>query len=116
MPAGLGMFPLGPPFHRRVNQRLYFPPQVGLGLVLSLVTAGGPNLSWLKPFGIGLCIFYKTTLDWLVFALMSTLTKDEPELPRWIGWPAWVFSHFSQISHMLFLHSNTHQNLWNLLI
>ena len=26
-------------------------------------------------------------LDWLVFVLMSTLTKDEPELPRWIGRP-----------------------------
>ena len=52
-----------------------------------MVTAGGPNLSWLKPFGIGLCILYKTTLGLLVFALMSTLTKDEPELPRWIGRP-----------------------------
>jgi hypothetical protein len=30
--AGLGLSPLGPPFHRCVNQRLYFPPQVGLGL------------------------------------------------------------------------------------
>ena len=45
-------------------------------------------MSWLKPFGLGLCILYKTTMDWLVFALMSTLTKNEPELPRWIGWPA----------------------------
>ena len=31
-PAGLGLSPLGPPFHRRVNQCLYFPPQFGLGL------------------------------------------------------------------------------------
>ena len=50
-------------------------------LVLSLVTVGGPNLSWLKSFGLSLCILYKTTLDWLVFALMSTLAKDEPEMP-----------------------------------
>ena len=48
---------------------------------MSLVIAGGPNLSWLKPFDLGLCILYKTTLDLLVFALMSSLTKDEPELP-----------------------------------
>ena len=27
-----GVVPLGSPFHQRVNQRLYFPPQVGLGL------------------------------------------------------------------------------------
>jgi hypothetical protein len=27
-------------------------------------------------------------LDWLVFVLMSTLTKNEPELPMWIGRPA----------------------------
>ena len=47
---------------------------------MSLVIVGGPNLSWLKPFGLGLCILYKTMLDLLVFALMSTLTKDEPEL------------------------------------
>ena len=51
-----------------------------LDLVLSLLIAGGPNLSWLKPFGLGLCILYKTTLGLLVFALMSTLTKDDPEL------------------------------------
>ena len=44
-------------------------------------------MSWLKTFGLGLCILYKTALDWLVFALMSTLAKDEPELPRWIGRP-----------------------------
>ena len=50
-------------------------------LVLSLVAADRPNLLWLKPFGLGLCILYETTLDLLVFALMSTLAKDEPELP-----------------------------------
>ena len=49
-------------------------------LVLSLVAVGGPNLSLLKPFSLGLCILYKTTLDLLIFALMSTLTKDDPEL------------------------------------
>ena len=50
-------------------------------LVLSLLTTGGPILSWLKPFDLGLCILYETTLDWLVFALMSTLTKDEHQTP-----------------------------------
>ena len=50
-------------------------------LFLSLVTSGGPILSWLKPFGLGLCILYKTTLGLLIFALMSTLAKDEIELP-----------------------------------
>ena len=29
---GPGVVPLGSPFHQRVNQHLYFPPQVGLGL------------------------------------------------------------------------------------
>ena len=54
-------------------------------LVLILVTAGGPILSWLKPFNLGLCILYETTLDWLACALMSTLTKDEHEIPWGIG-------------------------------
>ena len=54
-----------------------------------MVTAGEPNLSWLKPFGIGLCILYKTMLDLLVFALMSTLTKDEHQTLWGIGRPAW---------------------------
>jgi hypothetical protein len=48
---------------------------------MSLVAAGGPNLSCLKPFNLGLCILYKTTLGLLEFALMSTLTEDELELP-----------------------------------
>ena len=52
-----------------------------LDSVLRLVTAGEPNLSWLKPFGLGLCILCKTSLGLLVFALMSTLAKDEPEVP-----------------------------------
>ena len=50
-------------------------------LFLSLVTSGGPVLSWLKPFRLGLCILYETTLDCLAFALMSTLAKDEHETP-----------------------------------
>ena len=57
-------------------------------LFLSLVTSGGPVLSWLKPFRLGLCILYETTLDWLAFALMSTLTKDEHQTPWGIGRPA----------------------------
>jgi hypothetical protein len=56
---------------------------------LSRSTACGPIFSWLKPFGLGSCILYETTLDWLAFALVSTQTKDELETPWGIGRPAW---------------------------
>ena len=54
---------------------------------MSWSTTRGPILSWLKPFGLGSCILYETTLDWLAFALMSTLTKDEHQTPWGIGRP-----------------------------
>ena len=56
---------------------------------MSWRTARGPILLRLKPFNLGLCILYETTLDWLAFALMSTLTKDEHQTPWGIGRPAW---------------------------
>jgi len=115
-PASLGLSLLGPPIHRRVDQWLHILLIDGFGLGLSRSTACEPIFSWLKPFGLGSCILYETTLDWLAFALMSTLTKDEHETPWGIGRPAWDSSHFGQISYMLYLHSNAHQNLWNSLI
>ena len=80
---------LGPPIHRRVDQWFHILLIDGFGLGLSWSTACGPIFSWLKPFGLGLCILYETTLDWLAFALMSTLTKDEHQTPWGIGRPAW---------------------------
>ena len=80
-PAGLGLSPLAlRSTDVSINACLFLPKSVW-DLVMSLVIVGGPNLSWLKPFGLGLCILYKTMLDLLVFALMSTLTKDEHQTP-----------------------------------
>jgi len=84
--------------------------------VLSLASA------WLTSFAICLCILYDTTLDWIAFAHMSTLTNVEPKM-SWVkddrpglGRPTWDSSHFGEISYISFLHSNTHQNLWNSLV
>ena len=89
MGAGLGLSLLGPPIHQRVDQWLHILLIDGFGLGVELEYCMWTILLWLKPFGLGLCILYETTLDWLAFALMSTLTKDEHQTPRGIGWPAW---------------------------
>ena len=81
-------------------------------LFLSLVTSDGPILSWLKPFGLGLCIMYETTLDWLAFALISTLTKDEHQTPWGIGRPAWPRPAGLGLAPLgLALHQRVHRRL-----
>ena len=82
------MFLLGPPIHRRVDQWLHILLIDGFGLGLSRSTVCGPIFSWLKPFGLGSCILYETTLDCFALALVCTLTKDELETPWGIGRPA----------------------------
>src|SRR6185312_6421367 len=85
-------------------------------LILWFVIGIGPNLTWFKPFDLNLCILPKPPSGWLVLVL-KTMNHTPVRLNLTVvGRPARDSPHFGSISYMLLLNSNTHQNLWNLLV
>ena len=90
--------------------------EVGFKLEGRSVAACGSIHPWLKPFDHRMYILDEIKLIWLGLMLRNTLTKDEHEIPKWVGQPAWDFSLFGPNLYTEFLHSNIHQNLWNSLV
>jgi len=85
---------------------------LNLGYIIGI----GLNLTWFKPFGLNLWILPETPLGRLDHVLRAMIHKVTWCNFTGVGRPAWESPHFSSFSYMLLLNSNTHQNLWNLLM